>query len=990
MKAKLTAPAATAVRKSSVEDDDGRKKAAAPAAAAAKKPMAAMSEAEMREEVKRMMAATTKKPAATSVPAPLATTTAASATLKAPVKPTASAQPQSTLSPKSPPAKATAPKSPVVPAVSAVKPGAPPPLKPLEHVPVEQPVVNKPPAPSAPQPAKPALATISNPPARAPAPAPAKKIVEEKQKEEEEEEDDYYDEDFESVPDEEAAIIDEEEEPSESIPALPAAPSLISPNSRPSALDPTPPQTAAYMPPTPRLAQLVATVQDTITQEDTPLSARAAPSGWKSPRATPLPAALTKPRTQQPKEAAREVEEVRRVVLPSAKQVKAGLTRAEDVKRLRRAAWVLARVERVEEGFELFSLQPSSQYDVWMREVGRGDKRNAGCQYSDDWRDEEVQTDPTQAEDEDTQAPEDLFVTRMTVKQSEKREDGDSDEAAATADEKKRGEIKGANIASRLNWVHAASQLIEALLEENVQLAASTSSEQALAAGVSTRYPHLRATTAALSSLVWGQFSITPPSIFGPRQLRAIHLSPSQPDQLILALPPIQPPPTDTSLYQGLAHCSLLLLYDLSAPTSPPFPSRVLYCQGALSCLGVEGGRGWCVVAGLEEGSVCVWDLREADGLHRRWQGGVEGVKQSIVLRHASFTSDGPFATSGSDKLTHTAAVTAIRFVAQSTRVPATAVDAKTVDVDSAIAAVPSSAARSFDIFSLSSSTGNDFSFVTLDANGLLLSWSAIEARDASLAGSDTDLTLAIGSTLKLVRTHAKQHHQQQQAPPTPTTNNKPEPNNTTTTTTAHALQLLGTDTDEYVIALSGGRLCREKRYGGRSAPGRYSLLPAVGGGVEEEGVGGEGEGGGLGGVDEVTCIASHPSFDDYFVAGYRSGLVALYSLHSSVALQLFFPSTTSASPITAVHWHPSRPATLLTLTAGHTLVTHNLLTGESSAVQLSGVEGLEVGRGGRAGWMAGVCGGGGRVDVFGLKGGEGRDVDEERDAVREYLQRLR
>ena len=976
-------PTAAAPRKVSAEDDDGRKKAPA-AAAAAKKPMAQMSEAEMREEVKRMMAATTKKPTPTPTAAPTAATTTASSTLKAPSKAAAVGQPQS------PPLRPAAPKSPVA---AVVKPGAPPPLKPLDRLPTEQPaVVKQPAAVVAAQPAKPALAAISKQPAAA---APVKKVVEEK---EEEEDEDYYDEDF----DEEAATIDEEEAPEPSprpVPSLPPAPVLSSPSSRLRSLNPSPAQSATYLPPTPRTAQLVSVLQDHINQEELPLSARGKPSGWKSPH-SPLPAApIKQPRSQQQKKEPQPVvEEVRRVVLPSAKQVKAGLTRDEDVRRLRRAAWVLQRVERVEEAFELFSLQPSSQYDVWMREVGRGDKRNAGCQYSDDWRDEEVQTDVTQAEDEDTQAPEDQFVSRLTVKESEKREDGEGEEAAAVTEQKKR-EVKGANIGSRLNWLHAASQLIEALLEENVQMAAVSSSGQAVMAAVSTRYPHLRATAAALSSLVVGQFSITPPSTFGPRRVRAVHLSTQQPDQLLLALSPIQPPPppTDTAQYQGLAHCSLLLLYDLSAPASPPFPTKLLYCQGSVSCLAVESERGWCVVAGLEEGSVCVWDLREADALHRRWQGSVEGVKQPIVLRHASFTSDGPFATAGGETRNHTAAVTAIRFVTHSARSgpPATAVSSgqPQSNGDSSSTSAPPSVARSFDIFSLSSSTGNDFSFVSLDALGLLLSWSAIEARDASLAGSDTDLTLAIGSTLKLVRTHGKQHSQK----PPAAAAEKGE-GEAAVAGSAHALQLCGGNTDEYVVALSGGRLCREKRYGGRSAPARYSLLPSVSGDVDEEETSGQDEGASMAGVDEVTCITSHPLFDEYFLAGYRSGLVALYSLHSSVAVQLFFPSTTSSSSaIVSLHWHPSSPASFISLTASSTLTVHSLLADDGtqpSAVvaQLSGVESVEVGKGGRGGWMAGVGSSGsgaGRVEVYGLKRDEGRATDEETEAVREYLRRL-
>ena len=118
----------------------------------------------------------------------------ATTALKAPAKLAASAQPLS------PPIKSTAaPKSPVV---ATIKPGAPPPLKPLDHVPTEQPaVVSKQPAAAAPQPAKPALAAIT----KQQAPTPAKAAVEEK--EEEDDEEDYYDEDF----DEEAATIDEEE-----------------------------------------------------------------------------------------------------------------------------------------------------------------------------------------------------------------------------------------------------------------------------------------------------------------------------------------------------------------------------------------------------------------------------------------------------------------------------------------------------------------------------------------------------------------------------------------------------------------------------------------------------------------------------------------------------------------------------------------------------------------------------------------------------------
>ena len=949
------------------------------AAAAPKKPMAQMSEAEMREEVKRMMAASAKKPASTAAaPAPLTTSGTAGSTLKAPAT---AAQPQS------PPLKPTAPKSPASP---AVRPGAPPPLKPLERMPVEQQTVSPQLAAAAPQHAQTTLAALSKQPAAA---APPKKAAEET-KEAAEEEEDYYDEDF----DEEAATIDEEPEPAaEPVIALPAAPKLTSPNSRIRALNASPSVSSTYMPPTPRTAQLVSVVQDHIAQEDTPLSARGKPSTWKSPRSNIASSpAKARPQHQSAQPAA---EEVRRVVLPSAKQVKAGLTRNEDTKRLKRAAYVLQRVERVEESFELFSLPPSSAYEVWMREVGRGAKRNAGCQYSDDWRDEEVQTEPTQTEDEDTQAPEDQFVSRRAVRDSDKRADREGSEDAAAADEKGR-EAKGANVG--LNWLHAASQLIEALLEENVQLAAAHSSEQASTAAVSTRYPQLRAAAASLSSLVLGQFSITPPAAFGPRQVRAVHLSSQQPDQLLLALSPIQPPsaPADTAQYQGLAHCSLLLLYDLSAPSSPPAPSKLLYCQGAVSSVAVEPERGWCVVAGLEEGSVCVWDLREADGLHRRWQGSVEGVKQPVVLRHASFTSDGPFATSGGETRSHTAAVTSIRFVDQSSRTksPVTAPDSTDpvqADSGAAPASASPSAARSFDIFSLSSSTGNDFSFVTLDAAGLLLSWSAIEARDASLAGSDTDLTLAIGSTLKLVRTHGKQHSSKPAPAPSATAASRGE-GEAMQAGSAHALQLCRSDTDEYIIALSGGRLCKEKRYGGRSAPARYSLLPSMIASVDETEASGEGDDAS---ADEVTCIASHPHFDGYFLAGYRSGLIALYSLQSSVAVRLFFPSTTASSAVVSLHWHPSSPASFLALAASTTLTAHNLLADDGSAqptaVQLSAVDSVEVGRGGRGGWMAGVCGGGGgagsgRVEVYGLKGGEARATEDEVEALRAYFGRLR
>ena len=1037
VKAKASVPAAAAPRKAAAQDDDGTKKAQA-AAAPVKKSMKEMSEAEMREEVKRMMAASSKKPTTTPAPAPLSPTLkppakSSSAVAGQPLSPTLkaaapkspstspqsplaspksplvssknpSASPQSPLtSPKSPLAAPksplTSPKSPLAspksPATSTAKPGAPPPLKPIDRVPSQQQPSSPQPAPVSPQPAKPTLAALTKQPA---ALVPAvKKVVEEKEAESEEE--DYYDEDFVN-PDEETATIDEEEpQPSpKSVPALSAAPVLSSPNSRIRALNASPAQSGAYMPPTPQTAQLVSVVQQHISQDELPLSARFKPIPSPKPARAAAPAA--KSRSQQPPPAV--VEEVRRVVLPSAKQVKAGLTRSEDAKRLKRAAWVLQRVERVEEAFELFSLQPSSQYDVWMREVGRGDKRNAGCQYSDDWRNEEVQTDVTQAEDEDTQAPEDQFVSRLTVKESVKREEGETDEAAAVANEKKRVEVKGSTIGTRLNWLHAASQLIEALLEENAQLAASSSADQA-SLPVSTRYPHLRAAAASLSTVALGQFAITPPAMFGKRQLRAVHLLSNQPDQLLMALSPIQPPPpaTDTAQYQGLAHCSLLMLYDLSAPASPPFPTKLLYCQGSVSCVGMESERGWCVVAGLEEGSVCVWDLREADALHRRWQGSVEGVKQPVVLRHASFTSDGPFAANGGESRNHTAAVTAIRFVTQSahSKPPANA-DATGQPVtsgESAPASAPSPAARSFDIFSLSSSTGNDFSFVTLDANGLLLSWSAIEARDASLAGSDTDLTMAIGSTLKLVRTHGKQHNKKP-PPPATKTGEKGE-GEPLAAGSAHALQLCGGDTDEYVIALSGGRLCRQKRYGGRSAPARYTLLPSAAE-IEEVEASAETEGASVAGMDEVTCLTSHPLFDEYFLAGYRSGLIALYSLQSSAALQLFFPTTATSSAIVSLHWHPSSPASFIALSASNTLTVHHLLANDgnqspaTTAVQLSGVEGVEVGKGGRGGWMAGVCSsgsgaGGGRVELYALKGDDGRSTEEAAEAVREYLRRL-
>ena len=750
----------------------------------------------------------------------------------------------------------------VAPISPSLTPSPPPPSKPPSTKPSPTPI----------PPHKPVPPTPTRPPAH---PTPSAAV-------EGEEEDDYYDEDF----DEDAVAIDEDplpSLPSEPIPPLPSLPSPISRSKRPGLPSPS----TDILPPTPRLGTLVQAVQAQINREnaalipsDPTLRTPRLPSSPHLPSPRPLeregglsPSPSTSPRPSPHP----PLSPPRRMGLPSAHTVLLGKTRQADEARRLRVRAVLERVELVVEGFDMGGWGGWGEWDGYMREVGRGVRQNVASQYNEEWREEEVQTEEVRTAEVDTQAPEDRYIRFAAVRGGEGGGEGGG---------KREG---GGGIEGRLDWLQSAAKVMESLVTANVSSAAP-----AVRGSIASHFPGLLAAPSSLASLTLGHYPLVLPAALGSRRISCTAFAPPQ---LGLLLVGYGKPPVEEGGEVGLHHRGVVGVWEVGGVGRV---QQWLYCDGDVTAVAMDN-NGWAVVAGTAEGSLALWDLREHPTLHRASPFG------GPPLRHASYSTDGHFAIKG-EAGNHRAAVTRIRFLPQGGKGGGGVGD------------------MGGSLGVLTAMGGSGFEVLTMDAEGTVMTWRCVEVRDASLAGSEVDLGLAIGSRVKLHRTDCAE-----QAVVCEGFDAEPLPD----------------DADEYVLALSGGRVQRVRRFGPQPSPSSYLPLPRIAR-AEAGTTDGEGD---VEGVDDATCIAFHPVFPSFFLAGYGSGLVALYSVESSVAVQLWFPS--SSSPIVALHWSPSSASTFVAASRAGELRVFALLkdpNAPSFTAKLDRVLRVEVSQGDKEG----------------------------------------
>lgn len=530
-------------------------------------------------------------------------------------------------------------------------------------------------------------------------------------------------------------------------------------------------------------------------------------------------------------------------------------------------------VERLD---DLFVMDPISKSVLVSREKQSGRLRDMPTQYNDDWLDEEIQTDGQDQYTLGVQAPDDLaskvILTRSSTSTSTSTGTDlmtEYEDAGAGADFPLLTNHSTARLASFLT---ASSNVIEILLSE------STSSSSSISSTFSSDPGSLGALSSAKVVLSAHEH------VFGHRCVRHVAFLPTRNQSILIAFGKVVGHENENAemmkaKYHGTGHKGLILLYDL---LSHQYPSKVLLLDGTPSFVYGDTQRSHIIFAGTEEGSVCVWDLREDAAIHRTLTAdGVDSShSHSYVLRQASFSTDclihdnheGPvrkvisltesghskhaanlFASNNKSHNDSTGSTTAKNSFSTS------ALSSNLTTGDDGDSSPPPS---SFDFTTASGTVGmsSNFQFASLDEFGNLFVWTGIELQSVDPAGSDVDLGLNPGSKVKVVRTTTLMA------------------SSVTSSQQLYDVAFKPDETNEYCVGLGRGQLRRGRRYGTRPQPQEYMQLV-------KQSIG-----------DDVTTIVFHPIYTDYFLVGYKSGSVSLFHLASSSALHTWWHIFSSSS----------------------------------------------------------------------------------------------
>ncbi|KAL0618603.1 WD repeat-containing protein 60 [Plecturocebus cupreus] len=248
----------------------------------------------------------------------------------------------------------------------------------------------------------------------------------------------------------------------------------------------------------------------------------------------------------------------------------------------------------------LLDLPPVNEYDMYIRNFGKKNTKQAYVQYNEDNIEKDIQTEEIETREVWTQHPGESTIVSGG---SEKRDPCDA------------VVMPKIDTPRLCSFLRAACQVMAVLLEED-RLAAEPSW-------------NLRAQEKALCfSASSSQLNTSLPFLQN-RKVSLLHTSQAQRQMVVSAhnLPEKAFAPSLDSKY-------ILCVWDIWQPSGP---QKVLICESQVTCCCFSPFKAFLLFAGTAHGSVVVWDLREDSRLHH-------SVKLNVgfwTFRTATFSTDG-------------------------------------------------------------------------------------------------------------------------------------------------------------------------------------------------------------------------------------------------------------------------------------------------------------------------------------------------------------
>uniref|UniRef100_A0A8C6W2T1 Cytoplasmic dynein 2 intermediate chain 1 n=1 Tax=Nannospalax galili TaxID=1026970 RepID=A0A8C6W2T1_NANGA len=228
--------------------------------------------------------------------------------------------------------------------------------------------------------------------------------------------------------------------------------------------------------------------------------------------------------------------------------------------------------------FSLLDLPPVNEYDMYIRNFGKKNTKQAYVQYNEDNVERDIQTEDIETREVWTQHPGEGAVVS-----------GGSEEDLAEATV-----VPKIDTPRLSNFLRAACQVVAVLLEEDH-----------LAAGPGW---NPRAQDKALNiSDSSSQLNTSLPFLQG-RKVTCLHASPVQ-RQTVVSVHDLP----EKTFAPSLDSRNLLCVWDIWQPSGP---QKVLICESKVMCCCFSPFKAFLLFSGTVHGSVVVWDLREDSRIH--------------------------------------------------------------------------------------------------------------------------------------------------------------------------------------------------------------------------------------------------------------------------------------------------------------------------------------------------------------------------------------
>ncbi|XP_048196510.1 cytoplasmic dynein 2 intermediate chain 1 isoform X5 [Perognathus longimembris pacificus] len=250
--------------------------------------------------------------------------------------------------------------------------------------------------------------------------------------------------------------------------------------------------------------------------------------------------------------------------------------------------------------FSLLDLPPVNEYDMYIRNFGKKNTKQAYVQYNDDNVERDVQTEDIETREVWTQHPGESALV------SGGSRDRDISDAAAVL------KIDTPRLSS---FLRAACQVVAVLLEED-RLAAKPSWQLT----VEDNSLHVSDSSCQLN---------TDLSFLQNRKVLCLHASQVQ-RQTVVSVHDLPGKTFSPSLDSRF----LLCVWDIWQPSGP---QKVLICESKVTCCCFSPFKAFLLFSGTVHGSVVVWDLREDSRIHHYVR-----LKDCLwTFRTPTFSTDG-------------------------------------------------------------------------------------------------------------------------------------------------------------------------------------------------------------------------------------------------------------------------------------------------------------------------------------------------------------